>query len=66
MEKPGLKKLFRPDVIPHVQDALNIDFELTVGSASESVTVQGGAPVLNTSDATVSTLIDNRFVENKR
>jgi hypothetical protein len=63
-EKAGFKKLVRPDVILHVQDALDIDFEMTVGSAAESITVEGGAPLLNTSDATVSTLVDNRFVEN--
>jgi hypothetical protein len=64
IEKPGFKKLIKPDVTLHVQDALSIDFEMTLGSASETVTVEGGAPLLNTSDATVSTLIDNRFVKN--
>ena len=64
VEKKGFRKLIRPDVILHVQDALEIDFEMPVGSASESVTVEGGAPLLNTSDAAVSTLVDNRFVEN--
>jgi hypothetical protein len=64
VEKPGFNKLVRPDVILHVQDALDIDFEMPVGAGSESVTVEGGAPLLNTSDATVSTLVDNRFVEN--
>ena len=64
VEKTGFKKLVRPDVILHVQDAVEIDFEMAVGSASETITVEGGAPLLNTSDATVSTLIDNRFVEN--
>jgi hypothetical protein len=64
VEKTGFKKLIRPDVILHVQDALDIDFEMPVGAASESVTVEGGAPLLNTESASVSTLIDNRFVEN--
>ena len=64
VEKTGFKKLVRPDVTLHVQDGLNLDFEMAVGSASESITVEGGAPPLNTSDASVSTLIDNRFVEN--
>ena len=62
--KPGFRKLIKPNVILHVQDALDIDFELPVGAASESVTVEGGAPLLNTESASVSTLIDNRFVEN--
>ena len=64
VEKNGFKKLVRPEVTLHVQDDVEIDFEMEVGSASESITVEGGAPPLNTSDATVSTLIDNRFVEN--
>jgi hypothetical protein len=64
VEKPGFRKLIKPDVILHVQDALDIDFEMPVGAASESVTVEGGAPLLNTESASVSTLIDNRFVEN--
>src|SRR5271169_7206561 len=64
VEKSGFKKLIRPDVILHVQDALAIDFEMAVGSVSDSITVQAGAPLLNTSDATVSTLVDQTFVEN--
>src|SRR6266849_8660456 len=64
IEKPGFKKLVKPDLTLHVQDAIELNFELTLGPASETVTVQAGAPLLNTTDATVSTLIDNRFVEN--
>jgi hypothetical protein len=64
VEKPGFKKLIKPDVILHVQDALDIHFEMPVGAVSESVTVEGGAPLLNTESASVSTVIDNRFVEN--
>jgi hypothetical protein len=64
VEKPGFKKLIRPDVIVHVQDALNIDFEMAIGSASENITVEGGAPLVNTESATVSTVIDRTFVDN--
>ena len=60
--KPGFKKLVKPDVILHVQDALEINLELSVGSASEIVTVEGGAPLVNTESATVSTLVDRTFV----
>jgi Carboxypeptidase regulatory-like domain/TonB dependent receptor len=63
IEKTDFKKLIKPNVFLHVQDALEINFELTLGLASDSITVEAGAPLLNTSDATVSTLIDNRFVE---
>src|SRR6266498_4192324 len=64
LEKSGFKRLIKPDVILHVQDALEIDFAMTVGSASESITVEAGAPLVNTESATVSTVIDRTFVEN--
>ena len=62
-KKAGFKKLVRPDVILHVQDALDIDFEMMVGSASESITVEGGAPLMNTESATVSTVVDHAFID---
>jgi len=64
VEKSGFKKLIKPDVILHVQDALEINFELKTGSVSETITVEGGTPLLNTESATVSTVIDRPFVEN--
>ena len=62
IEKSGFKKTIKPDVILHVQDALAIDFEMQLGSASESITVEGGAPLVNTESATVSTVIDRMLV----
>jgi hypothetical protein len=64
VEKSGFKKLIRPDVILHVQDSLVIDFEMAVGSLSDTVVVQAGAPLVNTTSATVSTVVDQTFVEN--
>ncbi len=64
VEKPGFKKLIKPGVILHVQDALEINFEMALGSVSETVTVEGGAPLVNSESATVSTVIDRTFVEN--
>jgi len=63
VEKSGFKKLLQPDVVLHVQDSLAIDFEMTLGPSKESITVEAGAPLVNTSDATVSTLINRTFVE---
>src|SRR5215510_10095948 len=45
VEKSGFKKLIKPDVILHVQDVLEINFEMEVGSLSELVTVEAGAPL---------------------
>jgi hypothetical protein len=64
IERSGFKKLFKRDLILHVQDALKIDFEMTVGEVTERVTVEPGAPLVNTESATVSTVIDRRFVDN--
>jgi hypothetical protein len=63
IEKPGFKKMIKPDVVLHVQDALEIDFEMTLGAASETVTVEAGAPPVNTESGTVSTVVDRTFVE---
>ena len=59
----GFKTIIKPDIIIHVEDALAINFTLPIGAASEIVTVQGGAPLINTENASVSTVIDRNFVE---
>lgn len=63
VEKPGFKKLIKPDVFLHVQDSLNIDFEMTLGSASENITVEAGTALINTESATVSTVVDRTFAD---
>jgi Carboxypeptidase regulatory-like domain len=64
VEKSGFKTLIRPDVILHVQDVLSLNFMMQVGSTSETIRVDPGAPLLGREAAAVSTLIENRFVEN--
>jgi hypothetical protein len=48
----------------NVQDHLQQNFKLIVGSVSESVTVDGGAPLVDTESGTVSTVVDRNFAEN--
>ena len=64
IEKPGFQTLVKPAVLLHVQDALTIDFEMTLGTPLESVTVESGAPLVNAQSGAVSTVIDREFVEN--
>ncbi len=64
IEKSGFKKLVKPDVVLHVQDALRLDLQMTLGDVSETVMVDSGAPVVNTTSATVSTVINRNFVDN--
>lgn len=64
VSKIGFKTLIKPDIVLRVQDALAINFTLPVGAASETVTVSGGSPLVNTQSGSVSTVIDRNFVEN--
>jgi Carboxypeptidase regulatory-like domain/TonB dependent receptor len=64
IEANGFKIIHQNGVVVEVDQRARLDFALTVGSNTESITVQGSAPPLNTSDASVSTLIGNQFVEN--
>jgi Carboxypeptidase regulatory-like domain/TonB dependent receptor len=64
VSKIGFKTLIKPDIILNVQDALAINFTLPLGAVSETVTVEGGAGIIDTQDATVSTVVDRQFAEN--
>jgi len=64
VSKVGFKTLIKPDIVLNIQDALSINFTLPVGAVFEIVTVQGGASMINTTDASVSTVIDDTYVEN--
>jgi len=64
VEKTGFKKQIRSGVTLHVQDALTLDVELTVGAVSETVSVEGGEPLVNARSGTVATTVDRTFVAN--
>jgi hypothetical protein len=64
VSKIGFKTLIKPDIVLNVQDSLSINFTLLVGAFHEVVTVQGGAPIVNTESAVVSTIVDRQFAEN--
>lgn len=64
VSKDGFKQVVQADVLLHVQDVLTLNFSLQIGTVSETVTVNAGVANINTSDASVSTVIDRGFVEN--
>jgi hypothetical protein len=64
LSKIGYKTLIKPGVILNVESAVALNFTLPVGATSESITVEAGASMLNTTDASVSTVVDRKFVEN--
>jgi len=64
VSKIGFKTLVKPDIVLNVQDALSINFTLPIGAASEIVTVPGGASLINSENAAVSTVVDQNYVQN--
>jgi hypothetical protein len=48
----------------NVQDHVEQNFRLQIGSVAESVTVEANSQQVNTTDATVSTVVDRQFAEN--
>lgn len=64
VSKSGFKTLIKPGIILNVESALALNFTLPVGATSESITVEAGVPEVNSTDGSVSTVIDRKFVEN--
>jgi hypothetical protein len=64
VRKPGFKEIAIKEFELFVQDKLEQNFSLEIGSVSETVTVNAATPLVNTTDASVSTVIDRQFVEN--
>jgi len=64
VSKSGFKTLIKPDIVLNLQDNLSINFTLQIGAVIEAMTVQGGAPLVNTEDGAVSTVVDRQFAEN--
>jgi Carboxypeptidase regulatory-like domain len=60
VEKLGFKAVIQSGVVLHVQDALQVNFEMMVGSTSESVTVEGEASPIDTESSTVGTVVEQR------
>lgn len=64
IRKPGFKEIAVKEIQLNVQDKLEQNFSLEIGSVSETVTVEAGGLVINTTDATVSTVVDRQFADN--
>jgi len=64
VSKQGFKTIVHPDIVLHIQDAEAIGFTLSIGPTSDTVTVEGGAPIINTTDGSVGTVVDRKYVEN--
>src|SRR5882762_759476 len=64
VSKDGFKSIVKADIELHVQDQVSINFALQLGSVTETITVEAGAPLINSLDASVSTVVDQSYVAN--
>jgi hypothetical protein len=64
VDKQGFRGIIEAGLVMHVQDVIQMNFHMAIGSASETVSVDAGGNQINTTDASVSTVVDRQFVEN--
>src|SRR5207248_1583922 len=62
--KDGFAGIVKGGIEIHVQDQVSINFALRVGSVSEVMTVEAGASMINTTDASISTVVDQTYIKN--
>jgi hypothetical protein len=64
VRKEGFRQVDYVGLIVNVQDHVDENFKLQVGSISESITVTGVGSTVNTQDASVSTVVNRNLAEN--
>lgn len=57
---PGFRTSTKEGIVVEVGQTVRVEFVLRVGDASESITVTGAAPLINTDSASVGQVIDNQ------
>jgi hypothetical protein len=63
VRKDGFHEINKTDIVLHVQDRVEQNFTLQVGSVNESVTVRADQVNVNTADGSVSTVVDQNFIQ---
>jgi hypothetical protein len=64
VERDGFETTLLTGITLNVGDTRNLAIRMKVGGAAQSVTVDASGQTIDTTDATVSTVIDRQFVEN--
>lgn len=63
-QSSGFKQYKKTAVTVETAQTLEVDVELEIGDATQTVTVNGSGLQIDTADATVSTVVDRQFAEN--
>src|SRR5580700_8510447 len=64
IEKDGFRTVVQPSLELYAQDAANENFMLALGPRTETITVEDSVPLLQTQSASVSTVVNQQFVDN--
>lgn len=62
VNKEGFRAVSRDNILLQVSDRVSLDLKLDVGTATERVTVDATAPLVNTTNATLGQVIENRRI----
>ena len=62
VEFPGFRTSERKDIELQVAQVDRLDFTMQLGNVSDTIEVTGGAPVLETENATIGTVIENKRI----
>lgn len=62
VEQAGFRKFVRENVEVRVNDRIEVEVKLEIGTAEQSVTVSSEVPLLNTESASLGTVVDGRRV----
>ena len=63
VQAAGFKKQLVSNIVVRTGDQLSMKFPLEVGSAAETITVLGQVPQLETASASISQVVDRRFLD---
>jgi Carboxypeptidase regulatory-like domain len=63
IRKPGFRTMIRFGVKLTESQPARVDFKLVIGSVQETITVEGSAPLFNTEEASVETIVGRDEVE---
>src|SRR5260221_13086538 len=62
VEQPGFQKVTKTGILVSINQSVRTDFKLSVGTVSQSVTVEAEVSAIKTDDATVSEILGTRAV----
>ncbi|AFL90005.1 hypothetical protein Terro_3796 [Terriglobus roseus DSM 18391] len=64
VDSPGFATTKVENIVLHVGDNKSLVVRMSVGPTDQSITVEGGSVTVNTTDAVINTVIQEKFLEN--